>query len=56
MRDFFFTTTFRTTYYFDGMHPTFAFITVESAEYMISNPSVDRYEIRSVKADMPICN
>ncbi len=55
VHDFLYTTTFRTTYYFDGMHPTFAFIEVESAEYMISNPGVDRLEIKSIKADADIC-
>jgi len=51
IRDSIFTTTFHTTYYFDGMHPTFAYITVESAEYDIANPSVDRFDVRSIKAD-----
>lgn len=57
IRDSIYTTSFRTTYYFDGMHPTFATITVESAEYDLSNPSVDRFEVRSIKADAAdVCN
>jgi len=52
IRDYFYTTTFRSAYFFDGMHLADAYITVTSAEYQISNPSVDRFEIQSVSSDV----
>ena len=47
--DYIYTTDLQTTYLYDGMHPVGATITVESAEYSVSNPSVDKYEIRGIK-------
>jgi hypothetical protein len=47
--DYFYTTDLETTYYFDGMHPVGATITVESAEFDISNPAFDRFRIVGVR-------
>lgn len=49
VRDYFYTTDLHTTYLFDGTHPVSATITVVSAEYSVSNPSVDRFEIKEIK-------
>ena len=49
VRDYFYTTDLHTTYLFDGTHPVGATITVVSAEYSISNPSVDHFEIKEIK-------
>lgn len=47
--DYFYTTDLSTTYYFDGMHPVGATITVESAEFDISNPGIDRFRIIGIQ-------
>jgi hypothetical protein len=51
--DYFYTTTFLANYRFDGIHLSFAYITVESAEYEISNPTVDRLQILQIRSDTP---
>jgi hypothetical protein len=48
--DYYYRTHFSAYYSHDGMHPSGADIVVESAEYWIHNPSVDRYEVLSVKS------
>jgi hypothetical protein len=57
--DYYYTTTIAASWrpddddpYWDAVEPVV--ITVESVEYAISNPSVDRYEVISIKADQPI--
>lgn len=52
-RDFFYSTYFTGSYHFDGMHPVFVEITVESASYDIRNPNFANFEILSVKTSSP---
>ncbi len=57
VRDFYYTTTLQYTWYFDGMHPSTERFTVKSAEYSISNPSVDRLEVISIdELDSRVCS
>lgn len=44
--DYFYTTTFTSRYFFDGMHPVTTYITVESAQFSFSNG--DNLEVSSV--------
>jgi hypothetical protein len=50
-QDNFYTTTFATRYYFEGVNPVTAIITVVSADYDVNNTVIDRYEIKNIEAD-----
>ena len=49
-RDLYFRTFLKASYLFDGTHPVGADLVVESAAYAISNPSVEKYEVLSVRS------
>ena len=53
--DTFYTSTFLTTWYFDGQHPVGTYITVKSVEWAVSNPLVEKYQVLEVSADSDVC-
>lgn len=55
--DVYYTTKILARWNYDGMHPDAVgeTITVESAEYAVSNPSVDRYEVKTPSSDGGAC-
>lgn len=52
--DYYYTTTFSASWYFDGSHPIKTTITVESEDLAIYNPSISRLNVLSVTGDA--CN
>lgn len=52
-RNTYFRTFLTAKYLFDGTHPVGADFVVESAEYDITNPGVERTEVLSVKSATP---
>jgi hypothetical protein len=52
--DYYYTTNFSASWYFDGPHPIHTTITVESEELHIFNPAIERFNVLSVEGEA--CN
>lgn len=54
--DYFFTTKITGQYYFDSYHPAAMDVVIETAEYDISNPAFQKYEVLSSNLSDFVCD